>query len=414
MNSVRKLIKFLIDIFLLNMSLIISIFLKYDQIQMVDRNINFFIYYNLSFCIIYFILKIYNNSWRFSGISEYTALITLSISTTVLSYILRTFLKSNTKSSLYFEVFIIFTFLLILSRFLMFLTRMKGIIKKDLNQENVLIYGAGESGVLLVKESKINPNFPYRIVGFLDDNINKIGGKVYGLKVLGGLDKVREVVEKKDISKIIISMPSVSQNKVSNILKEINKIEGLSVKILPNVDNLIEEGNLTTQLRNIKLEDLLGRDEIKINTKEVFDFIQDKIIFVTGGGGSIGSELINQIAKYNPKKIINIEINENASYLMELELKRKCPYLDYKTEIASVRDFDKLDILFNKYKPDILFHAAAHKHVPLMENNPEEAIKNNIFGTKNVAECSLKYKLESVVLTSTDKAVNPTNIMGAT
>ena len=323
MNSMRKLVKFLIDIFLLNMSLIISIFLKYDQIQMMDRNINFFIYYNLSFCIIYFILKIYNNSWRFSGISEYTALIVLSISTTTLSYILREFLKLNTKSSLYFETFIIFTFLLILSRFLMFLTRMKGIIKKDLNQENVLIYGAGESGVLLVKESSINPNFPYKIVGFLDDNINKIGGKVYGLRVFGGLDKVREVVEKKDISKIIISMPSVSQNKVSNILKEINKIEGLSVKILPNVDNLIEEGNLATQLRNIKLEDLLGRDEIEINTKEVFDFIQDKIIFVTGGGGSIGSELINQIAKYNPKRIINIEINENASYLMELELKRK-------------------------------------------------------------------------------------------
>ena len=173
MNSVRKLIKFLIDIFLLNMSLIISIFLKYDQMQMVDRNINFFIYYNISFCVIYFILKIYNNSWRFSGISEYTALISLSISTTVLSYILRVFLKLSTRSSLYFETFIIFTFLLILSRFLMFLTRMKGIIKKDLNQENVLIYGAGESGVLLVKESKINPNFPYRIVGFLDDNVNK-------------------------------------------------------------------------------------------------------------------------------------------------------------------------------------------------------------------------------------------------
>ena len=414
MNSIRKLIKFLIDIFLLNISLIISIFLKYDQIQIKDMNINFFIYYNISFCIIYFILKIYNNSWRFSGMSEYISLIVLSVSTTILSYILRNLLKPIIKSSLYFEVLIIFTFLLILSRFLMFLTRMKGIIKKDLNQENVLIYGAGESGVLLVKESKINPNFPYKIVGFLDDNINKIGGKVYGLKVLGGLDKVKEIVEKKEISKIIISMPSVDQSKVSNILKEINKIEGISVKILPNVDNLIENGNLATQLRNIRLEDLLGREEINIDTKGVFDFIEDKVIFVTGGGGSIGSELINQIAKYNPKRIINIEINENASYLMELELKRKYSYLDYKTEIASVRDFDKLDILFNKYKPDILFHAAAHKHVPLMENNPEEAIKNNIFGTKNIAECCFKYKLESVVLISTDKAVNPTNVMGAT
>lgn len=414
MNTIRKLVKFLIDIFLLNVSLVISIFLKYDQLQITNKNINTLVYFNLSFCIIYFILKIYNNSWRFSGTSEYMSLVALSSSTTILSYIFRIFLRLDTKSSLYFETWIIFTFLLIVSRFLMFLTRMKGITKSDINSENVLIYGAGEAGVLLVKESRINPNFSYRIVGFLDDNPNKKGGKVYGLRVLGGLEDVEKVVEKNDVSKIIISMPSVEQSKISSILKELNKLKDISVKILPNVDNLIEEGNLSTQLRNIKLEDLLGREEIKINTKEVFDFIQDKIVFVTGGGGSIGSELINQIAKYNPKKIINIEINENASYLMELELKRKYPYLDYKTEIASVRDLDKLDMLFNKYKPEILFHAAAHKHVPLMENNPEEAIKNNIFGTKNVAECCLKYKLESVVLISTDKAVNPTNVMGAT
>ena len=414
MNTVRKLVKFLIDVFLLNSSLVISIFLKYDELQITSKNINFLVYFNLSFCIIYFILKIYNNSWRFSGISEYMSLVALSSAVTVLSYIFRAFFNLDTKSSLYFETWIIFTFLLIVARFLMFLTRMKGITRKDIDSENVLIYGAGEAGVLLVKESRINPNFPYRIVGFLDDNPNKKGGKVYGLKVLGGLEDVKKIVEKNDVFKIIISMPSVEQSKISNILKELNKLKDVSVKILPNVDNLIEEGNLSTQLRNIKLEDLLGREEIKINTKEVFDFIQDKIVFVTGGGGSIGSELINQIAKYNPKKIINIEINENASYLMELELKRKYPYLDYKTEIASVRDFDKLDMLFNKYKPDILFHAAAHKHVPLMENNPEEAIKNNIFGTKNVAECCLKYKLESVVLISTDKAVNPTNVMGAT
>ena len=414
MNTIRKLVKFLIDIFLLNVSLVISIFLKYDQLQLTNKNINILVYFNLSFCVIYFILKIYNNSWRFSGTSEYMSLVALSSTVVILSYILRAFLKLDTKSSLYFETWIIFTFLLIVSRFLMFLTRMKGITRKDMNLENVLIYGAGESGVLLVKESRINPNFPYSIIGFLDDNPNKKGGKVYGLKVLGGLEDVEKIIEKNDVSKIIISMPSVEQSKISNILKELNKLKDISVKILPNVDNLIEEGNLSTQLRNIKLEDLLGREEIKINTKEVFDFIQDKIVFVTGGGGSIGSELINQIAKYNPKKIINIEINENASYLMELELKRKYPYLDYKTEIASVRDFDKLDMLFNKYKPEILFHAAAHKHVPLMENNPEEAIKNNIFGTKNVAECCLKYKLESVVLISTDKAVNPTNVMGAT
>ena len=309
MNTIRKLVKFLIDAFLLNISLVISIFLKYDQLQITNKNINTLVYFNLSFCIVYFILKIYNNSWRFSGTSEYMSLVALSSSTTILSYIFRIFLRLDTKSSLYFETWIIFTFLLIVSRFLMFLNRMKGITRSDANSENVLIYGAGESGVLLVKESRINPNFPYRIVGFLDDNPNKKGGKVYGIKVLGGLEDVGKIIEKNDVSKIIISMPSVEQSKISNILKELNKLKDISVKILPNVDNLIEEGNLSTQLRNIKLEDLLGREEIKINTKEVFDFIQDKIVFVTGGGGSIGSELINQIAKYNPKKIINIEIN---------------------------------------------------------------------------------------------------------
>ena len=304
MNTIRKLVKFLIDAFLLNISLVISIFLKYDELKITNKNINILIYFNLSFCIIYFILKIYNNSWRFSGTSEYMSLVVLSSSTTILSYMFRIFLKLDTKSSLYFETWIIFTFLLIISRFLMFLTRMKGITKRDVNSENVLIYGAGEAGVLLVKESRINPNFSYRIVGFLDDNPNKKGGKVYGLKVLGGLEDVEKIIERNDVSKIIISMPSVEQGRISNILKELNKLKNVSVKLLPNVDNLIEEGNLSTQLRNIKLEDLLGREEIKINTKEVFDFIQDKVVFVTGGGGSIGSELINQLAKYNPIKII--------------------------------------------------------------------------------------------------------------
>ena len=222
MNTIRKLVKFLIDIFLLNISLVISIFLKYDQLQITNKNISILIYFNLSFCIIYFILKIYNNSWRFSGTSEYMSLVALSSSTTILSYIFRIFLKLDTKSSLYFETWIIFTFLLIVSRFFMFLTRMKGITKRDINSENVLIYGAGEAGVLLVKESRINPNFPYRIVGFLDDNPNKKGGKVYGIKVLGGLEDVEKIIEKNDVSKIIISMPSVEQSKISNILKELN------------------------------------------------------------------------------------------------------------------------------------------------------------------------------------------------
>ena len=407
MNNIRKIIKLLIDIFLLNFSVLLSFCL----IE-VYLDIYVIILYNTLFIINYILQKIYNNSWRFTGIKDTIQLIAVNFGLNFIIY-LCIFKRTNSLKFVFLN-FIFFLVLQCLARFLFILTRLKGLTVENNEKERVLIYGAGEAGVLLVKEAGVNPNFPYNIIGFLDDSINKIGGKVYGLKVFGGFDDLEKIVEKQEISKIIISMPSAKRKEISKILEKINGIESVSAKIISNVDNLIEKTNLSSQLRNIKLEDLLGRDEIEINTREISGFIEGKTVFVTGGGGSIGSELINQIAKYNPERIVNVEINENSSYLMELELKRKYPYLEYKTEIASVRDLDKLDNLFNKYKPDILFHAAAHKHVPLMENNPEEAIKNNIFGTRNVAECCLKYKLESVVLISTDKAVNPTNIMGAT
>ena len=407
MNNIRKIIKLLIDIFLLNFSVLLSFCL----IE-VYLDIYVIILYNTLFIINYILQKIYNNSWRFTGIKDTIQLIAVNFGLNFIIY-LCIFKRTNSLKFVFLN-FVFFLVLQCLARFLFTLTRLKGLTVGNNEKERVLIYGAGEAGVLLVKEAGVNPNFPYNIIGFLDDSINKIGGKVYGLKVFGGFDDLEKIVEKQEISKIIISMPSAKRKEISKILEKINGIESVSAKIISNVDNLIEKTNLSSQLRNIKLEDLLGREEIQINTKEVSKFIEGKTVFVTGGGGSIGSELINQIAKYNPEKIVNVEINENSSYLMELELKRKYPYLEYKTEIASVRDLDKLENLFNKYKPNILFHAAAHKHVPLMENNPEEAIKNNIFGTRNVAECCLKYKLESVVLISTDKAVNPTNIMGAT
>ena len=407
MNNIRKIIKLLIDIFLLNFSVLLSFCL----IE-VYLDIYVIILYNTLFTINYILQKIYNNSWRFTGIKDTIQLIAVNFGLNFIIY-LCIFKRTNSLKFVFLN-FIFFLVLQCLARFLFILTRLKGLTVENNEKERVLIYGAGEAGVLLVKEAGVNPNFPYNIIGFLDDSINKIGGKVYGLKVFGGFDDLEKIVEKQEISKIIISMPSAKRKELSKILEKINGIESVSAKIISNVDNLIEKTNLSSQLRNIKLEDLLGRDEIEINTREISSFIEGKTVFVTGGGGSIGSELINQIAKYNPERIVNVEINENSSYLMELELKRKYPYLEYKTEIASVRDLDKLENLFNKYKPSILFHAAAHKHVPLMENNPEEAIKNNIFGTRNVAECCLKYKLESVVLISTDKAVNPTNIMGAT
>ncbi len=410
MSGLRKLIKFLIDILILNAAIIISFWAFKLQI-----NEYFLTTFNLVFTSIYLLLKTYETSWRFTGVKDLLQIFFINLFVSIISALILLVLGRRFGR----VTILIFSFSLIghlVARFAFVLTRLKGILQEDndIEKERVLIYGAGESGVLLVKEAFINPKFPYKIIGFLDDDTNKLNGKVYGLKVFGGLKDLKKIAEEHEVSKIVVCMPSANRQKTAKILNEINQIQGLSAKILSNLDSLIGNTNISSQLRNIKLEDLLGRDEIQINTKEVSHFIEDKTIFVTGGGGSIGSELINQIAKFNPRKIVNIEINENASYLMELELKRTYPNLDYQTEIASVRDINKLEKLFEKYQPDILFHAAAHKHVPLMENNPEEAIKNNIFGTKNIAECALKYNLERVVLISTDKAVNPTNVMGAT
>ena len=410
MSGLRKLIKFLIDILILNAAIIISFWAFKLQI-----NEYFLTTFNLVFASIYLLLKTYETSWRFTGVKDLLQIFFINLFVSIISTLILLVLGRRFGR----VTVLIFSFSLIghlVARFAFVLTRLKGILQEDndIEKERVLIYGAGESGVLLVKEAFINPKFPYKIIGFLDDDTNKLNGKVYGLKVFGGLKDLKKIAEEHEVSKIVVCMPSANRQKTAKILNEINQIQGLSAKILSNLDSLIGNTNISSQLRNIKLEDLLGRDEIQINTKEVSHFIEDKTIFVTGGGGSIGSELINQIAKFNPRKIVNIEINENASYLMELELKRTYPNLDYQTEIASVRDINKLGKLFEKYQPDILFHAAAHKHVPLMENNPEEAIKNNIFGTKNIAECALKYNLERVVLISTDKAVNPTNVMGAT
>lgn len=200
---------------------------------------------------------------------------------------------------------------------------------------------------------------------------------------------------------------------LKKILKRIENIPEIEVKIFGMVSDILQR-DIEGQIRDVQIEDLLGRKQVVIHDRAINSFLEGKVIFITGGAGSIGSELSRQIAKYNPRTLVNIDMNENNLYLLELELKRKYPYLHLVSEMCSIRDFDKLQKLFIEYKPNILFHAAAHKHVPLMEHNPEEAIKNNVFGTKNVAECVGKYGVETMVLISTDKAVNPTSFMGAT
>ena len=230
---------------------------------------------------------------------------------------------------------------------------------------------------------------------------------------LYNINNIEKICKRIKVDIILIAISNLSSNDKDEIIKRCENTK-IKVKIIPSIYDLIDGNVKLTNIRDIDLRDLLGRDETRLDKEEVNNYIKEKIVIVTGGGGSIGSELCRQIAVFNPKKLIILDIYENYAYELENELKRNFKNLDLEVIIASIRDKSRLKKIFDKYKPDLIFHAAAHKHVPLMENNPEEAIKNNVLGTLNVAECADEFNLEKFVFISTDKAVNPTNIMGAT
>ncbi|MBQ7088617.1 MAG: polysaccharide biosynthesis protein [Clostridia bacterium] len=279
----------------------------------------------------------------------------------------------------------------------------------------VAIVGAGDAGVSLVDEIRRDPECPYQVVCFFDDDPVKQRAHVRGLPVYGPLDSIAEKTNGMDISEIIVAIPSLSDERTREVLEQCS-YTSCRVRILPGIFSQIpsETGDLMSNVRDVEPEDLLGREAVIFNNKEVYDFLSDKVVMVTGGGGSIGSELCRQIAQHRPRRLVIVDIYENNAYDIQQELRQKYgSELDLCVEIASVRDVAKVDLLFRRYQPAIVFHAAAHKHVPLMEDAPEEAIKNNVFGTYNVADAAGRYGAEKFVLISTDKAVNPTNVMGA-
>ena len=281
------------------------------------------------------------------------------------------------------------------------------------NKENVLIIGAGEATRILLKTLRTTLRDKYNVIGLIDDNKNKINYAISGIKILGTRKKIIEICEKDNIKTIFFTISNIDdkqRKQILNICQETNA----KVKVLPGTTDLIKGKDLMSNFRDVEIEDLLGRDPIKLDNNNIKNLINGKVVLVTGGGGSIGSELCRQIARHNPQTLVIFDIYENNLYNIELELRRKYPKLDIKGIIGSVRDTKKMDKLFEIYKPYLVFHAAAHKHVPLMEVSPLEAIKNNVFGTYNVANCSDKYGAKRCILISTDKAVNPTNIMGAT
>lgn len=278
---------------------------------------------------------------------------------------------------------------------------------------NVMIVGAGEAGNILLREIYLSQYLEKRVVCLIDDDPHKIGKYMNGVPIVGNRNEILEVTKKYNVSEIYIAMPSASAKTRGEII-EICKETGCILKILPGIYQMINGEVSVSKLKNVEIEDLLGREPIRVNLNQIASYVKDKVIMVTGGGGSIGSELCRQIASHDPRQLIIVDIYENNAYSIQIELKEKFPELDLIVRIASVRDEYKIDCLFKEFQPDIVYHAAAHKHVPLMEDSPNEAIKNNVFGTLNVVKAADKYHVQRFVQISTDKAVNPTNIMGAT
>lgn len=284
---------------------------------------------------------------------------------------------------------------------------------KEDNRKNVLIIGAGEAARIVIRTLKTTMRDMYHIIGLIDDNVNKINYVISGNKIIGTRQDIPKICKEKNVELILFTISNISNKDRKDILS-ICQETNCKVRILPGTKDIIKNKNLMDSFRDVEIEDLLGRDTVKLDNRNIKGLIENNAILVTGGGGSIGSELCRQIINYNPKKLIIVDIYENNLYDIEQELKAKYLNTEICAIVASVRDKKRLEEIFAVYKPYLVFHAAAHKHVPLMETSPLEAIKNNVFGTLNTVNCADKYNVKKFILISTDKAVNPTNIMGAT
>ena len=362
------------------------------------------------------IFNLYRSLWRYAGIDELLYILCAGSITCIFYFIAMNLLHIDIAYSIYFLIWVFDIVFLGVSRLGYRVVRR--VVKMDTisleeGYKKVLIVGAGDAGAMVIKELRRHYEIGLKPVALIDDDKFKQGTLIQGIKVYGDHSRIVDVVNRLGIDEIIIAMPSVSRPVQAGILRECKKTK-CKLKTLPGMYELINGDVTIKHIRDVQIEDLLGRDPIDLSVENICDYIRGKVILVTGGGGSIGSELCRQIVRFDPKQLLILDIYENNAYDLEQELKWRFPELDYKVIIGSVRDRARMEWVFSTYRPEVVFHAAAHKHVPLMENNPAEAIKNNVFGTLNTAECADKYGTGRFVMISTDKAVNPTNIMGAT
>ncbi len=410
------------DVIIVNLSYFLALWLRFDcSYSLMPRHyveawFRFVPVYTL-FCVIIFrVFRLYSSLWRYASFSELIRVTLATLTASLFHTAAITLFVLRMPLSYYFSgAFLQFGLVLFIRfsyRILLILRNGNTRIKKNSDIGRVMLIGAGSAGETILKDISRPKNKTDKVVCIIDDNNNKWGRYIEGVPIVGGRDDILYNVNKYDINKIFFAIPSATPEDRRDILNICKEAE-VEMKVLPGILQLVNGEVTVNSLKEVSVEDLLGRKPVESNLEEVYEYINGKVILVTGGGGSIGSELCRQIAAHSPKKLIIFDIYENNAYGVEQELKRDFPKLDFITLIGSVRDSNKIFRVFEKYKPDVVYHAAAHKHVPLMEGSPCEAIKNNAIGTYKTAYAAMCNGCKRFVLISTDKAVNPTNIMGA-
>ncbi len=364
--------------------------------------------------VVFYGLRLYSSLWTFAGAPELIN-ITFACALSALAQMTVMVLFDVRMPRSYYILYGVALWMLVfLSRF-----SYRGIRTLIKRQESgaatsrVMIVGAGAAGNLLVKEIRNSNHVSKRVVCIIDDDKSKEGSYLHGVKVMGNRQNIPELVKQCRIDEIIIAMPSAPAKEIKEIL-DVCKETGCDLKRLPGVYQIVNGEVGISKLKEVDVNDLLGREPVKVDLSAIMDYVAGKVVLVTGGGGSIGSEICRQVAGHNPKMLVLVDIYENTTYDIQNELKNRFPDLNLVVLIASVRNTKRMDMIFETYRPDIVYHAAAHKHVPLMEDSPNEAVKNNVLGTWKVVQAADKWKVKRFVMISTDKAVNPTNIMGAT
>lgn len=364
---------------------------------------------------IFYAFHLYTSLWKYASVNELVNItLAVVISGIVNAVGMRAFQNPVPRSYDILYTMFLLAMMIGIRFFYRFVRFMKTeyFIRNRKEISNVMVIGAGDAGAAIVKELRLNETLKRRVCCMIDDDPAKKGKYVQGCLVVGGKKDIISAVERYGITKIIIAMPSAPKSTIKEIVDLCQHTE-CKIRILPGMYQLVSGEVSVSQLRDVEIGDLLGREQIKVNLNEILGYVQNKVVLVTGGGGSIGSEICRQLAGHGVKQLIIVDIYENNIYEIQQELKRKYPELDLVALITSVRNTHRIDEIMGKYRPNVVYHAAAHKHVPLMEDNPNEAIKNNVFGTYKTASAAGKHGVERFVLISTDKAVNPTNIMGA-